>query len=873
MPSQFICEHCDFDFGVLPERIELSLTASGKDAQCPVSGGQAGLRCPVCGQSVRLQVGKLGVIIRGTGANAAFAQWRSQPGTAPSGPLLVGRLEVRFDRFVSMDPREACFERVPVFRDETGTLRVPDLPLRPDMFDCLDVERTKAHLAKGPLSEVVGAMCRANLYLRGLDKPAILDLPLQTQAAGGVSAENAYGEVNLRVWPKLHIKGWRHFLVGAAGTTDVGEALIRDKRLLFSARGNTDGWSALDVAQRAGGSVVRSMTERPEWIALSVVDDTANVVAGGIFAVAGSGPVDPVGDAILGLDFGTSNTCVAFDDGSGTPDILPPVASANWNEYVLRCGDERSSHAGPDLWPSASGFGPKGDVFPSEILLPRTRQESVAYLAKLDSWLYGVDYGIPAAGVQPAYGEADRTVRYFKWAELVKMHGGSFADSKYLVGFQAQYLTAALMNSVLRTIAKLGQVPHQIDVRYGYPMAFCEDDLQTLQSAAEMAGQTLTALTGMAWNLTLGLDESAAAAKNAGAPSINVFVYIDMGGGSADIAVKLKRTANHEEAVFLTSVRYAGSALLDSFAGIEDPSSRRRVGSCLSQAATVDTLHRKVRECKKANDVLTDSVFNRAMANVVERRIACFYYYLTEYVSRLLASGLIEQRFGDPGQKLRFGVFLLGNGWGFATRLLAAGMYANLVCDRIFKRMLALIRQDETDPAMKLKAILKPSSLAFECGELEGPPHAKAAVAYGQLRGQVQGSSKGTYGCRSGSLGVTTKIGNSIVPWYARYSTVPGGPPGQSSDRSYVPSDSWDDPGEHSYYKPWPIDSILDWPAAEPAWPDDLPGPLTLDERLNRTRGHLRDACSLKNNAGWFAQGPYEVMLEKLFRPKLGGIT
>ena len=873
MASSFSCEHCDFDFEALPERIEFTLTTTALGTACLVSGGIAAMRCPMCGAVVSLRVASLGVIVRGMGGNAQFARWRtSGAADGHAASMQRGALSIRFDGMVSIEPKEACFERVPVFRNESGALCTPDVPLRPELFDCLDVVRVRSHV--GPLSEVVGSMCHATLYLHGLADPVKVAIPLQAAQPGPIAKETAFAEINLRVWPKIAIKNWRHFLVGVAGTGEAGNALLREKKLFATARsGESEDWEQLDSIQRAGTSAVGAMQARPEWIAIAMLDATGRPTAGGLFLVptGESNELVPAGTVDLGLDFGTSNTCVAYriDD---QPKILKPHAESDWNLYVLRGGPEDAAPAGPDLWPSPVGFGRQKDVFPSEILLPRSRKELGSALATVEAWRYGVEYGIPGAGVAPAFAEADHTIRFFKWKALLRAQGGALVDR--IVALQSRYWLATLLNAYVRVAAQERQAPQVVSVTYSYPMAFDDEDLGSLSDAAAEAARSLQAATGLTWNIERGLDESAAAARNAGETSCNVLIYLDMGGGSTDIAVKSLDGKRKEDDVYLTSVAYAGSAVVDAFAGRRDDATGRRVGSCMNSNASVDALHRKVREASSTRDVIGDAtLFNRAWLKVTEKRIASFYNYLTEYVARLVAAGLIERRFGPVDEGIRFGFFFLGNGWGFASQI-TEGDFASMLAERTFKRARLLLGQDKSEQAAALKKDLKPSALTMEVGRLDGVPHPKAAVAYGLLKeaGARRAYRSSGGGTRRGIVGVTTKVGRREVPvpWFAYYSTSDNGPPPATLPEA---GDDWANLEKaHPFYAAIPPDAQLDWPNPEPAWPDDLEGPLELDERLNHTRGPMREGCKLDKNNRWFAQGPYEVLLERLFKPKLAEI-
>src|SRR5690606_39226579 len=143
-----------------------------------------------------------------------------------------------------------------------------------------------------------------------------------------------------------------------------------------------------------GECLVGALDERPAWVGLEVTEagqarePAAQAVAGGFFFVPPA-TVPAAGEVRAGLDFGTSNTCVAFqgqmisDDQS--PALLPKVDEQDWNLYLVRGGPELRTHRGPDLWPSPSGFGAKGDLFASELLFGRAKADQTRALDAIDA--------------------------------------------------------------------------------------------------------------------------------------------------------------------------------------------------------------------------------------------------------------------------------------------------------------------------------------------------------------------------------------------------------------------------------------------------------------------------------------------------------
>src|SRR5262245_9341307 len=97
MTHALSCPDCGFDFGALSDRLPLTLGKGTNACRVDVDErGHAvgnGLRCPACGEHVPLLVAKLGVIVRGTGAGAKFARWKTVGATAasPSSKLAIRR--------------------------------------------------------------------------------------------------------------------------------------------------------------------------------------------------------------------------------------------------------------------------------------------------------------------------------------------------------------------------------------------------------------------------------------------------------------------------------------------------------------------------------------------------------------------------------------------------------------------------------------------------------------------------------------------------------------------------------------------------------------------------------------------------------------
>lgn len=859
---------CGFDLSRLPGEWKVQ----------PKQGAVIPLSCPLCGEHLELRLQSLGVLARGTGEKTEFLRWKLSTAQTAGNTVSLGQLKLRFGVLGTLEPRDICYPTMPVFVGEGGEQIVPSLPVRREFFDCVDLERFAKLWAEGRRADIIGGEYKVQLPLHGHDD--LVEVRCQVKPV--------LRDLNLKLWPNWPVEralaDWRHYLVGLAVTKPGAEALLQRTRLFARGPSSKD-WRPLDSLQRGGESLVGALDERPSWIGLELTeganasDAAAKPAAGGFFFVPPA-TISAAGDVRAGLDFGTSNTCVAFQGPmiaeDSVPGLVPKVEESDWNLYLVRGGPEVRTHKGPDLWPSPNGFGVKSDLFASELLFGRPKVEQTRLLDSIETWRYGVDFGLPAATAEPAFSESDYTLGDFKWRELLA--GSSF--SRYLERVQAHYLTAVLMTAYVRCVLGYRRdAARTISVRWSYPTSFHKQDLHSLQEAAGMAQDALARLTGLDWTLTMGDDESVAAAANAGDPGSKVNVYLDMGGGSTDIAIKIERRPGKWESVYLTSVRYAGMSLLAAYQG------QQKGDSCLAGKTTLDVLRRRVREAPSINTVLGDpALFNKNQESITRNRTFHFYGYVTEYVARMLAAGFLDQRFKIQGagdqfefpRELKIALFFLGNGWHFNTWL-SGNDHVGLGKD-IWKRMQDLLIQEKSEYADQIRALLKGARFSHTVERLAEVPHGKAAVAYGLLKAARSSSGPKTETRSAGILGWETRVdGVKPIPWFAMYDPHAGGPPalaaaGGSGDEFIFGEDPSTATGagpDAPWYREFPASPSLDWHDTAPKLALKLEPPFELDPNLNMTRGALKRGCMPTGSQSWFARGPYEVMLEELFRPKL----
>lgn len=848
---------------------------------------EVALSCPLCGTPIVVKLQTVGVLARERSGAIEFLRWK-RPGATVGNTVALGLFRLEFDNLGLIEPREVCHAAALAFRGEDGELRVPVLPVRREYFDCIDQSKLAALRERGQLGRLVGGEYIARLPLRGFEGEAVeIRIPLATIKSPGAE-DNAVLDVNVRLWPNLPTESWHHFLVGLSAVGPRATAVLGEsRRLRLWSRGETVGFSRAASVQRGGESLVGSLAERPTWLSLELTrdgqadDPVADALAGGLMQVPAATARATADTIQMGLDFGTSNTCVAFSaQGQEKADLVPRVDETIWSLYLVRAGAEPSVHKGPDLWPSSVGFGRYQDLFPSEFLFLRKVDDQAGQLGSIEDWSFGLDFGIPAAGVRPAFSEAEYVLGEFKWAEMIR---GTAFQSK-IEWLQAQYIAGVLLCAYARWAVVHGKTPGTVRVKYAYPMAFEQGDLDTLRNAGDHAAKLLARWTGLQWSLDIRMNESEAAAQG-GDPRNRIQVFVDMGGGSTDIAVNV-RDFDILSTPYITSVRYAGAALLAAYEGSEPRT------SCLAAGATGENLRRAIREAAQPADVIADpKLFDSDKERVRANRTQHFYGYVVELVARMIAAGVIERHFAgqdDNGGRREYNedigvsLFFLGNGWRLNATITASNFKQDLHA-RVKERVMALVKDVLVNGGTygaALKDALKGRKLLIELKD-HSFLHDKAAVAIGLLSSD-QSSSAAVQGSRpAGILGWPTiessRKGRRTIPWFARYDVRDGkNPTDLASDSMDLAGDALgfdDEPaidpnGPSAWYQKLAKPFALDFEDGAPKIAEGLRTIKELDPKLEKSLGVLRAKCATPNDT-WLRRGPLEVLLEELFKKKL----
>ena len=248
-------------------------------------------------------------------------------------------------------------------------------------------------------------------------------------------------------------------------------------------------------------------------------------------------PLQPgqVVDAIVALDFGTSNTAIAWKPENGKPDPLAMDQNAPPLELMAPSDPAERQRMAQTL--SLLPFWPKQPVerwvIPSELLFfPESKQ-----------------WTIPHDAVEPARFETMDIRRDFKWLD---------EDNTHRRIYLSFVLRMALANLRARGIRR-------VRLRATYPLAFERGHLAGYAAVLEQVTSKLAEETGMTLSLTGYANESISGMEACGQKAGNLQCVIDFGGGTTDIAVRILDPAQgFTDPLFVDSIRLAGNDILDS---------------------------------------------------------------------------------------------------------------------------------------------------------------------------------------------------------------------------------------------------------------------------------------------------------------------
>jgi hypothetical protein len=798
-----------------------------------LEGDKLRLFCPACGETYRLDLSPYGVF----SWNGRLFRWDDvSPGRHRIDVPPRMRLKLPPDELEVIDVQSICYDAVPIFRLANGALSYPRWPVRKEYLDFIDFQK---------VSEV--EITRDNRYVarlpfKGSVVPREINLPcIPVNPERPPIHENAtFPGIHLVMWPDVPYKAWKRYFLRFGGDAEAAAPVFDPARELkvFALASPELGtaqaeWVAVDALGSDGRTRFGCMESRPSRVAIEFGSR-----GGGIWEIP-EPPYDSYPEGIntnIAVDFGTSNTCIA----TGEEDRQEFIPITPCDLFVIRGSElpERMSFA--DTWPPRQGFGKNKALLPTE-LLTRERMEEVRMQAgRLKQWRPVVDYGIPSGGSQVEFNEDEHIIAEFKWDQRIQ--DGVLRG--YAQELQKRYIEFVMLFA-LAQLAHARRLGARVDTRFSFPLAFDPDQRKSFENVLQEVTGAVGTMTGLNVSVNTPLVDEARAAASAIVPFGKACLYVDIGGGSSDIALDIIRLESNQERPrykYVASFQYAGGALVDAYAG----------GRCLS--VSVNTFRRLIRE-KDVRKLINDGRAFEHKPEKINAKTYYFYAYLQEFLARLLAAHIVsgewKESLGEADQEqvrqdgYPIELYPLGNGWGFGH--LFDPLYAKEVFSRDLTRHTNEIlgEAEQQEPSA---GVLPRVRVNVPEGFTNEDP--KSAVVFGLLRGGSERDKRKDEGWVFRTVvGCTTRVGPTrVVPWHRPVTNLASREP----------------EGEKEGL---PIASLTCPPNEWPSFQRDLPTPHDLDPGLNRVGNDLAKCIRVGNK--WLSQSPFHVLLEKLIRPKL----
>ncbi len=404
------------------------------------------------------------------------------------------------------------------------------------------------------------------------------------------------------------------------------------------------------LAEHEGQDIKQSMLHLPDRVEALEIRSPGNDPWGTILPKRRTLQPAQVVDATVALDFGTSNTAIAWKPDHGKPAPVAPDQDAPPLELIAPSDPAERERMAQTL--SLLPFWPKQPVerwiIPSELLFfPESKQ-----------------WTIPHDAVEPARFESMDIRRDFKWFDEDNTH------RRIYLSFVLRMVLANLRARGIR----------RARLRATYPLAF---ERGQLAGYAEVLGQVtlqLVAETGIQLTLTGYANESISGMEACGQKAGNLQCVIDLGGGTTDIAVRiLDPKQGFTDPLFVDSIRVAGNDILDSLLadraivdGLLQHAKANLSGSARLEVRNKVSRQVVLRELRSSGvgappwwRSLADRSSGPAQRFAVRNR--AYFDGLLAYVLQLLSAAQEEMRKQgalkrDEGADIA--VFLLGQGWG-----------------------------------------------------------------------------------------------------------------------------------------------------------------------------------------------------------------
>ncbi len=908
-----ICDSCEYDWDDNPLDLHVEIDGNkvaGEEA--PGAENLLNIRCPVCGNSYQdgATLSHLGAIRTPMGVY----QWTRDERDVPF------RLEGDAEQ---IEFEDTLFDAVPVFDHGDGDPKVPDLPVRAKYLGLVDFDRFRDNIDewRGHLDRTTGRYV-ANVPFRnrpGSQDVEQIELPLIGEGGRQTErpAQEAIEGFELTVWPDIQTDIWQQYIVEAMAMGDSKDFWLDEqdveRHIQFGQLQGSDKPQEAEAVDFPGFSdqtrtkrYAELSEGRPDYIELRKVTRRGREW-GGVFLPAPSREVDTDGGtpARFGLDFGTSNTCVALEDkaGSGGDEKVHPVTDCY--EYLVQGKSAQEQYRSDEYAPrwTTSGFGEIGEFLPTKILSRWPREQCVGSsgeASQVGQWVPGIDYTIPGSDIEWVKDDRPEDFQFakLKWGDDTEVD--DLIKDKMRTELVQAYLKALFVQHIAQHLSQKereeGVMPSSVSIDYGHPGSWPPSRLSTFEKALDQSlqppdreGQRDVDSVVEDWvdlSVKSGSPEveSFAALKlgssNFGTANDQRVDYelqaaVDVGGGSTDIAMLWAPFNRQEPAVleYMSSVRYAGEHLFD---GLYGPEPYDEGKCCFAVGESKSEISRHLRKHGVSDDLIRSR--QRAKA---ERRIKLFYSQMKEYLARMIAATVFNGQFErrNPGHdRLSVALSQLGNGWGFGETI-----YHNI--DR-FAEELERRTQSILDEQSELLDREIDVFVSIQSSNLPTDVQPKHAVARGVLRSS-DGGQKIHYSeakladdeRHDSDYDPENRAGNDRRrPW--RFRTVLGMPTimrTSGEEREEIPIQWWypvEGRGAHYEAAHGPElkrDAGYRWVPSHPEFLD-FPRDIEEDRFDHYLKNESEDAMYQTvsdRNQGWFSDSPLKIFLEKGLRERI----
>ncbi|RMG46825.1 MAG: hypothetical protein D6723_16725 [Acidobacteria bacterium] len=835
----FLCQTCELNF----EELHMDIYMQELLDERGVEDDRIRLYCPVCRGINHLNLRPYGIFYW----NGKLYRWRSATTTLTSEGYEINisetlTIKIPEGQLEVISKETICYPAIPVFRQMDGTLTYPQWPVRKEYIDFIDTQRDAQ-------PAVTQNRYHISLHLKRVEERVEVDLPLVPVRVGEpAQEENAIFEgVHLVLWPDVPYTKWRRYFLRFGCVGEQAQDLTRRVKVSAYAHRELQSerkeWIPIGVIAEDGVTRFECVESRPEWAAIEFESAVrGELEGGGIWAIPSADETYPTYMPTVAVDFGTSNTFIAWNDPN--TQRTEPIPMESCDRFIIHGSDLPTVVDFPDTWPPRHGFGRRNALLPTEILTRKRLEELRVRSDEIAQWKPVRDYGIPSSGLDVRYPETEHIIAEFKWKDAIpdEAFRGQAADlQKHYLEFLVLFALAQLAHS-----QSIGQ---SVDLRFSYPLAFTQRQREDFNGILTEICQSVSAQTGISISSELPMDEARAAASSIGtlAADYSAFLYVDIGGGSSDIALEVVgENQNRRGYRYIVSFQYAGSGLVYAFSD----------GGCLRPDCNVTKFRRMIREIGQPIEILRrGTVFHPNKRNPIMAKTSYFYSYLREFLARLLAAHIITGEWAEDlneeekelilGNGYLVALYPLGNGWGFGELIdpqYARDVFSKRLADRVNDILQQAVDHDDSHQSWPQVSV-RGANL---------PHEPKDAVAYGLLRGWDQGNPEREEWSFRTILGWTTRVGRTRrCEWFLPVTDRAGRP--------------------EQVREPLPENPILDCPEDEwPSFPRRLPTPHLLDPGLNQVRDLLRRECvESGSEREWFSKSPFHVLLEKLFKSKL----